>query len=405
MKYKLAALTSHPIQYQVPLFRKLANHPRIELTVYFCSRHGVEEAVDKGFGRSFKWDVPLLKGYDFKFLRNYSPKPTVNNLFGLFNPGIVGELVHKRSYDALFVHGYRYPTYLLAIIIARVLGIPILYRSESSLHYDENISRPMYIKLLKPAFLRLLFKSVSGFLAIGSRNREFYQYYGVPDNRIFHCPYAVDNDFFAEQADKYRQRKKEIKTQLGIDPNDVVILFVSKLIEIKRPIDALRAHGLLSDLDNNPALLFVGDGKLRPRLERYVRENSLPNVYFVGFKNQSMLPKYYAIGDIFLRTDGYHKGDWGLTINEAMAAGLPIISSNSIGAVDDLVRDGKNGFTFHLGDVRDLASKLELLVKDRSKRLEMGKKSQQIISQWSYEDDVNGILKSLQQLKRLKEKR
>jgi len=90
--YRLAVLTSHPIQYQAPLWRKLAEHPQIDLTVYFCSDYGVTEKVDPGFGVKFKWDIPLLDGYRYKFLRNYSPKSNIRGFWGLFNPGIVKKL-------------------------------------------------------------------------------------------------------------------------------------------------------------------------------------------------------------------------------------------------------------------------------------------------------------------------
>lgn len=71
-KYKLAVLTSHPIQYQAPLFRKLSSHPYIDLAVYFCWDFGVkEEEYDPGFGKKIKWDIPLIEGYRYKFLANY----------------------------------------------------------------------------------------------------------------------------------------------------------------------------------------------------------------------------------------------------------------------------------------------------------------------------------------------
>ena len=115
MKYKLAILSSHPIQYQVPLFKRLSTHKDVDLTVYFCWDRGVEdEEYDPGFGMKLKWDIPLLEGYQYKFLCNWSPKPS-SSFFGLINPGIYKELIQNR-YDAVLVHGYASLTNWLAFL-------------------------------------------------------------------------------------------------------------------------------------------------------------------------------------------------------------------------------------------------------------------------------------------------
>ena len=113
--YTIAVLTSHPIQYQVSLWRMLAANPLIDLTVYFCCDYGVTEKIDPGFGIKFKWDIPLLDGYKYKFLRNYSPKFDNNGFWGLVNIGIIKELF-KEQYDAIFIHNYSYATNFFAVL-------------------------------------------------------------------------------------------------------------------------------------------------------------------------------------------------------------------------------------------------------------------------------------------------
>jgi hypothetical protein len=73
-KYRLAILQSHPIQYFSPLFRRIAQEPDIDLTVYYCSHQGSREYRDPGFGTSFKWDTPILEGYQYRFLPNLQKK-------------------------------------------------------------------------------------------------------------------------------------------------------------------------------------------------------------------------------------------------------------------------------------------------------------------------------------------
>jgi glycosyltransferase involved in cell wall biosynthesis len=128
-------------------------------------------------------------------------------------------------------------------------------------------------------------------------------------------------------------------------------------------------------------------------LKTYARQHNLDNVYFLGFVNQSQLPKVYAVADIFVLPSVDEP--WGLIINEVMCAGLPVIASAEIGAVPDLVHDGENGFTFEAGDIDMLQSHLETLCRDRLLRERMGKASREIISQWSYEECVQGVLAAL----------
>ena len=80
---RLAIFTSHPIQYQAPLFRSLAASEVIEPTVYFGSRHGADVAIDSGFGQAFRWDVPLLDGYQHAFLPNTASTPDVSHFRGV----------------------------------------------------------------------------------------------------------------------------------------------------------------------------------------------------------------------------------------------------------------------------------------------------------------------------------
>ena len=85
---RLAIFTSHPIQYQAPLFRALAASEVIEPTVYFGSRHGVDVAMDAGFGQAFRWDVPLLDGYEHAFLPNTALRPDVSRFTGVRLSGV-----------------------------------------------------------------------------------------------------------------------------------------------------------------------------------------------------------------------------------------------------------------------------------------------------------------------------
>ena len=137
---------------------------------------------------------------------------------------------------------------------------------------------------------------------------------------------------------------------------------------------------------------------MRLELEKYIKENNLRNVHFVGFKNQTELPQYYAMADIFVLPSGIGE-TWGLVVNEAMCFGLPVIISDMVGCGKDLVKHGENGYIFPLGDVEKLAEYLADLIKNSKKRKLFGKKSFEIIQDYSHKKDIEGILKALENIK------
>jgi len=392
--YRVAVLASHVIQYQGPLYQLLAKHPAIELTVLFCSRQGLQSYRDQGFGQQVKWDVPLLDGYRSHFLSNWSPRPNPSRFWGLMNPAIVSVL-KPADFDAVWVHGWAHFTVWLAMLTAFARRIPLLMRAEN------NLLSPVarWKRGIKRVMLRKLFRRVDGFLAVGSRNAEFYRVHGVSDSRIFLVPYAVNNNLFISQR---AGNKTQIKSELGIASDAAVILFSGKLIPAKRPQDLLRAfQGIAAG--QRAALIFLGDGPRRPSLEKYVADEGLANVHFTGFRNQTELARFFTAADIFVLPSGLER--WGLVVNEAMCFGLPIIASDQVGAARDLVREGENGFVYPVGDIPALTERLTRLMENPGLRDAMGQKSRDMIQKWSYAQDVEGVIACLKGLDSVRDRR
>ncbi|SEF02936.1 Glycosyl transferase 4-like domain-containing protein [Rhizobiales bacterium GAS188] len=391
MKYRLAILSSHPIQYFAPLYRRLAREANIEMIVYYCDKGSTEAAFDPGFGRMIKWDLSLLEGYRYVFLPNLRKQRGFHR-HSLINPSIITQLFRHR-YDAIWLDGYNYVTNIMALVAARLTGTPVFYRSESSLTYDRVRRRPWYIRFTKSVFIRLVFHQVSAFLAIGTMNTEFYRHYGVPQNRIVLVPYTVDNEFFADRAAELRVKRDEIRAAMGILPDTVVFLFPAKLIPIKQPLEALSAYKHIRC--RNKALLIAGDGELREAMENRVAREEIPSVHFLGFVNQSELPRVYAISDVLLRLDSAATGDWGLTVNEGMASGLAVIASNQIASAVDLMRHGDNGMIVKYGDQQAFTDAMERMAADVEACRRMGVRSSELIRGWSYEECVAGVMTAL----------
>lgn len=391
---RLAILTSHPIQYQTPLFRELAKNTALSPEVFFCWDFGVKPTYDKQFGKMVQWDIPILEGYQYHFLKNLSPWPN-SDFWGQINPGIISGLL-KGRHDAILIYGWNSFTNWLAIITALLTGLPILLHAENPLNQELQKSK---IKLFaKKIIFRLFFSLVKKFLYIGEENKKFYEYYRVPENKLFFTPYAVENDRLRHQAGLLRDQKDKLREKWGIEKNSVVVLFVGKLIAKKNPGDILRAANLVTGRlgKDNLSLVFVGDGSLRSELEKELVSPRL-RVHFAGFQNQRVLPEFYALADFLVLPSGLGE-TWGLVINEAMNFGLPIVASDLVGCVSDLVIPGETGYTFPLGNLRKLADILKIMVQDTSRRIEMGRAAAKKIAGYSHAEDIKAISRALQNL-------
>lgn len=390
MAYKVAAFLSHPVQYFSPLWANLNADPEIDLTVYYGSDEGVRTMKDAGFGVDVKWDTPLLDGYQYKFFKNYSLFSGIfNGSFGLMNFGIVRELfAHK--FDVVILHSWSFFTEWLIFGAALISRTPIFLRVETPL--NQEFLKPVWKRFIKHFFLSFLFKGISAFLCIGTENKEFYRFLNVPARKIFFTPYAVDNDRLIKEYNKLRDQKHLLRQEIGIVDDKVIFLFVGKFIPKKRVMDLVHAFERM-DVENK-VLMLVGDGVLRKDVKDYIADKNLRDVHLVGFKNQTELPSYYAMADVFVLPSDLGE-TWGLVVNEAMCFGLPVVVSDVAGSSKDLVMDGENGFVVKVRDVNQLTETLSRLANDSVMRSRMGKKSLQMITNWSYAQDKESFLLAL----------
>jgi glycosyltransferase involved in cell wall biosynthesis len=386
---RLAYLVSHPIQYQVPLLRRLSAEPGIALTVLFCSDFSVREYFDDGFGKPVQWDIPLLDGYSSRMLPALR-RGTRLSFFSPLNYGLRREFQRGR-YDALWVHGWGYWSHWSAVRTAKRLGMKVLLRGETGSHLPPGSA---FKRVVRQVLLRRLFRQVDAFLAIGTRNREFYEACGVKVGDIFPVPYAVDNEFFRREARSAAAQREALRASLGLEPGRPVILYASKLAARKRPADLLEAYARLpaNAADALPYLLFVGDGDERAALEARANALKHESIRFLGFKNQTELPRYYDLCDLFVLPSRHEP--WGLVVNEVMNAGKAVIVSDEVGAAADLVVSGNNGIVFRAGDVDALSQALISVLQDR-RYVDMGQRSLEIVSHWGFGEDIAGLRSAL----------
>jgi glycosyltransferase involved in cell wall biosynthesis len=393
-KLRLAYFVTHPIQYQAPLLKRIFREPDIDLKVFFASDFSTRGYVDKGFGVQVDWDIPLLDGYNYEFLplvKGAQNKTTIGSV-GPLNYGIKQKLSDGK-FDAVWVHGYNYFTNLQAIRAANSMKLPVLLRAESTLH---DRPRSQMKLAAKKVFFNRLKSRVSAVLFIGDENAAYWKHNFGEQFPMFPCYYAVDNQFFQRECTLASQTREEFRASLGLDPGRPVILFAAKLIPRKRCADLIDAFLKLSNsspIDPIPYLLIVGDGEQRSSLENRAGEALPGDVRFLGFRNQSELPRFYDLCNVFVLASV--EEPWGLAVNEVMNAARPVIVSDQVGCQKNLVHPGINGCVVSAGDINALSESLRTVLAIEPTARAMGRESLRIINRYSFDQNISGLRQAI----------
>ncbi len=380
---RVAILTTHPVQYYAPVFRRLAIRPEIDLRVFYGWRGATSFVLDPGFGHVFAWDVPLLDGYDHVFLENCASDPGTHHPRGIDCPRVV-EDIRKWRPDALIVYGWNYRSHYKALNYFHG-RLPVFFRGDSTL-LDE---RPGWRRLVRRFWLKKIYRRVDVALAVGSANRAYFEAHGVKSSHIRMVPHSIDNGFFDDADGSFAIQAAHWRQRLDIPESSPVILFSGKLESKKAPDLLIEAF---TRLDHPTAhLVFGGAGPL----EHSLKNNAQPRVHFVGFQNQSMMPVFYRMGDVLVLPSRGPGETWGLALNEAMACGRAVIASDRVGAAQDLIQPGRNGEIFPSENRAALTAALKQLLTNREVLKTMGSQSLEIIQDWSIEKQVAAIVDSV----------
>ena len=340
---RLGIVVTHPIQYQVPLYRHLAAQSAVEPIVFFLSEHGLAESFDPGFGRLVQYDVPMLGGYEHRLVRNRSPKPTLKGSWGVINPSLPG-LIRCSHVDAILVHGYNTISHWLAYCAAIYSRVPYLLRGESrpdresKYHPKLMVKRPYYDPLFRMRQHAWRSAKKTGISIVHTV---------LNHSKCFFAPYSVDTERFSIAGARGQSHRMVMLRSLGLDPEIPVVLFAAKLQPWKRPLDVVMAMDQLACPAN---LIMIGDGPLRTDVEQLASER--PWMRALGFINQTQIAEWYGAADLFILPSSHEP--WGLAVNEAMAAGSVPIVSDTVGCATDLVTHDV-GWVYPSGNVGALA--------------------------------------------------
>jgi glycosyltransferase involved in cell wall biosynthesis len=393
---RFAAVLSHPIQHYSPVFRELAKHHGIRVRVFYLSDHGARESYDPGFGVSYKWDVPLLDGYEHEFLHaGFSPAA-----FGfreMDSPKLTNRLDDYRPH-AIWVHGYGQRISWRAVRWAKRNRAAVLYFGDSELLHHRRLSSRLIKKLLLPRF----FARCHAFITAGDNNEAYYRHYGVPERKLFRgsCPIEVDR--FREAARRLSRTDRLAMRQRWAIPEDAFVVVASgKLQPYKRPEDLVAAvHRLMTFAGCPIHALFLGDGPMRDEvIGRARRLDVADRIHVTGFVNQREIPAVLSSCDVLAVPS--ERDAHPLSVAEALAVGLPIIVSDHVGCVGetDTARPGVTALVYPCGDVQRLAEAITALATDAKLYRRLAGSAAAVADEQDVSVAVGAVVKALSTLR------
>jgi glycosyltransferase involved in cell wall biosynthesis len=345
---KLALLTEIPAPYRIPLFNALAE--RVELRVLFLSERDPRRAYYELHKDEWRFAYRALRG----------PQLRRGGRWVVFSRGVVRELWRFRP-DAVAVGGWNQPAFWLALAYCRVRRVPLLVWIESTARDARSGATPLALAR------RALVRGAAGAFVPGTAAAAYARALGIELVEL--APNAIDASIFERAAVDRSGRER------------CTFLYVGRL-DPEKGIDTL----LEAFRDVPGELVLVGDGTDAARL----RDRAGPRVRFEGAKDRDALVADYARADVFVLPS--RSEPWGMVLNEAASAGLPLVATEESGAAQDLIEDGRNGFRVSAGDIGALRDCLTRLAQDPELRTRAGSRSRELAARFTPAAWANGVV-------------
>lgn len=366
---KVCIFITHPSQFDVPVFRLGKEF----IHVVFTDSSLCNSNFDPELKRNVIWEENILSGFSYEILPN-------KNIFNC-----IYNILKKGKFDLVITSGYFRYEYLVSIILSLFLSKKNAIRIDSVGFNNTGIK-----KLYKFFLIFVINLFVDYFFVVGKLSKLFLIDNGISKNKILFFGYITNSDFFAVESTINNDEKETLLKKYNLPSSNKIVLCVSKHILREAPFDTINAFSLLQK--ENIHLVIVGDGILNNKLKDLANELKITNISFVGYIEFSLLPKFYAISDLFVHDS--RDEPWGVSVQEAIACNIPVIASNKVGAGYDLIIENKNGFVYNVGDYHDLSNKIKLSLMLNQNMISLT--NREILNYWNYKKiiiEINNIIK------------
>jgi glycosyltransferase involved in cell wall biosynthesis len=351
-------VTNNPPPYRIPIFQRIGQMEGVSFQVIFCCEREPYR----------KWDLPAL---DFNHIFLQENFVTLGGRYIHNNLDVIASL-KRFSPDVIVTDGFN-PTYLYAFSYAIAKGLPHISMTDGTYVSEEKFGA------LHRMARRFVYARSQAFISTCKEGLHLYESYGIAAEHCFESCLCVDNAAYSPQS----QSEKKLYD----------FIFCGRIEPLKNPLFALAvAVGVAKKLQRKIHILFVGSGSEEELVRQEAELHSdLLDVTFAGFTPQKELPALYRSACIFLFPT---LGDvWGVVVNEACAAGLPVIVSPHTGVTGELVRDGENGYICEL-DVPLWVKKAVLLLIQPDTYQRYSERSRTIVNQYTFDAAANGLVRA-----------
>ena len=364
---KLLIITTHPIQYNAPLYAYLAKHSNYTIKVFYTLGTNTNSIIDNGFDTIETWNIDLLSGYDYEFIENISSYPSSLKYTGIKNPSLIKK-IEEFNPDSIIVYGWKHHSHL-AVMRYFKGKVPILFRGDSTSLDDQD--KFFLFNVIRYKILNWVYKHVDCVLSPGSASDLYFKKSGLRISQIIRAEHAIDNIHFSSFSIEEEWRLKELKDQLSIGEDELVFVFAGKFIEKKNPLLLIKAFKLLALENEKVRLVLVGNGILEQQMRNEIdslSETISKRVDILPFQDQHEMKIIYRLADVFVLPSKGPEETWGLSINEALASGTPVLVSDKAGCAQDLVIDGHNGYVFHSDNITDILQKMKMFCSEELRK-------------------------------------
>jgi len=377
-KMKLAIVQSRITQFDEPLYKELFCRNDFDFMVYYTIPLTQKNLIDPEIGELPSWHTTESELYP-SFRRGTGFIGGLSLLFKILTG----------RYDLVIISGYNSGLFLLIALACRISGIPTGLRTDNVMLYRDQAH---WKWRLKKFLYPLLLKIYSTSHPTGSLAAAYLEHFGVSKNDIFYFPYNVDNKRLECLSVESKPKQEIIRHSLGIKISDRIVLGILKFVQREDPLTLFDGFELISREHSDLHLILVGDGELRKTLEDRINAKGMGNVHLVGYVQYADLPCYFGMADIFVHPGS---GSWEVSVNEAMACGVPVIASDHIGSAYDLIEPNKTGYIFQMGSPTSLAEKLRLVLEQADFKGESLPHLKTKMAKWNYDQTINNLCAAL----------
>jgi glycosyltransferase involved in cell wall biosynthesis len=354
---RLYYLDDIPTPYRLGVQRRVAQEWRGAFKIAYCAES--EPGRDWSFNFS-DLNIEILPGWQ------YRPRRQTNPMSFKWNPTVATSLERFRP-DVVVLSGYVHPTVYQAAIWCHSHQIPYGIACETSAHSTTLTGLKWQIKRW---IAGSIVRRMDFGLPVGRNAANYLQLLGARDVQMFYFPNTPDTSVIRANAERIISQNEEggLRRHLGIPEGSKIILFVGRMIDAKRPMDVLDAFRRLGSEASDVSLVFVGDGPLLDHLKGAATEDD--RIVCTGWLTDTDKTAALMAISSMLVLPSQHE-TWGAVVNEAMAAGTPVIASDRVGAATELIESGVNGLIHSVGNIADLAKAIRFLLTEEGARSRM----------------------------------